>query len=50
MTFLEYGIDPRRWEPSVDTAGALTSASENMRAQALRVLSRESTTAAGVEA
>ncbi|MBO4221948.1 DNA circularization N-terminal domain-containing protein [Bradyrhizobium neotropicale] len=38
MTFLEYGIDPQRWAPSIDTAAALNSASKNMRSEAMRVL------------
>nr|WP_249792674.1 DNA circularization N-terminal domain-containing protein [Bradyrhizobium sp. BRP22] len=50
MTFLEYGIDPQRWAPSIDTAGALAEASKAMRGQAMRVLTAESLAAAGVEA
>ncbi|MEY9186424.1 MULTISPECIES: DNA circularization N-terminal domain-containing protein [Bradyrhizobium] len=50
MTFLEYGIDPQRWAPSIDKAGALNSASENMRDRAKRVLTGPSLAAAGVEA
>ncbi|MBO4220815.1 DNA circularization N-terminal domain-containing protein [Bradyrhizobium neotropicale] len=38
MTFLEYGIDPQRWAPPIDTAAALNSASKNMRNEAMRVL------------
>lgn len=49
MQFLEYGIDPQRWAPSLDTAGRLTGAAGNMRDQAKRVLTRESMAAAGVE-
>ncbi|MBR0879104.1 hypothetical protein ACVMGC_004768 [Bradyrhizobium barranii subsp. barranii] len=48
MMFLEYGIDPQRWAPSLDTAGALNSAAETMREETLRVLTPASVTAAGL--
>ncbi|MCP1778831.1 MULTISPECIES: DNA circularization N-terminal domain-containing protein [Bradyrhizobium] len=38
MQFQEQGLDPQRWVPAIDTAGALLKESQNTRNEAKRML------------
>jgi hypothetical protein len=38
MTFVEAGLDPQTWAPSIDTAAALTGTAQTLQNQVLRTL------------